>query len=120
MAEVAKANGVAVRRSVRTRRLSLYAKAAEPLTINGIHLNDDGNRQLAEVIIDRLAPGPDEPPNATSLDKLRQAVLDKNFYWFNRYRTVDGYSIFGGRADLSFADGQTNRGSPSARWKSST
>ena len=41
--------------------------------------------------------------------KLRQAVLDKNFYWFNRYRTVDGYSIFGGRADLRFTDGQTNR-----------
>ena len=36
-------------------------------------------------------------------------MLDKNFYWFNRYRTVDGYSIFGGRADLSFTDGQTNR-----------
>ena len=29
--------------------------------------------------------------------------------WFNRYRTVDGYSIYGGRADLSFTDGQTNR-----------
>ena len=28
------------------------------------------------------------------MEKLRQAVLDKNFYWFNRYRTVDGYSIY--------------------------
>src|SRR5581483_3058053 len=37
------------------------------------------------------------------------AVLDKNFTWFNRYRTVDGYSIFGGRADLKFVNGQTNR-----------
>ena len=36
-----------------------------------------------------------------ALEKLRQAVLDKNFYWFNRYRTVDGYSIYGGRADLA-------------------
>ena len=41
--------------------------------------------------------------------KLRQAVLDKNFHWFNRYRTTDGYSIYGGRADLKFVDGQTNR-----------
>ena len=50
-------------------------------------------------------------PSATpqALEKLRQAVLDKNFYWFNRYRTVDGYSIYGGRADLKFVDGQTNR-----------
>ena len=36
-------------------------------------------------------------------------MIDKNFYWFNRYRTVDGYSIYGGRADLRFVDGQTNR-----------
>ncbi|MFO0951948.1 MAG: PVC-type heme-binding CxxCH protein [Isosphaeraceae bacterium] len=36
-------------------------------------------------------------------------MLDKSFYWFNRYRTVDGYSIYGGRADLRFTDGQTNR-----------
>ena len=37
-------------------------------------------------------------------------MLDKNFNWFNRYRTVDGYSIYGGRADLRFApDQQTNR-----------
>src|SRR5262249_28940039 len=43
------------------------------------------------------------------MEKIRQAVLDKNFYWFNRYRTVDGYSIYGGRADLRFVDGQTNR-----------
>ena len=52
-------------------------------------------------------PGPKRDPQA--LEKLRQAVLDKNFYWFNRYRTVDGYSIYGGRADLKFVDGQTNR-----------
>jgi len=36
-------------------------------------------------------------------------VLEKNLYWFNRHRTVDGYSIYGGRADLHFVDGQTNR-----------
>src|SRR5262249_54360843 len=32
-----------------------------------------------------------------------------NLDWFERYRTTDGYSIFGGRADLKFVDGQTNR-----------
>ena len=60
----------------------------------------------------RSSPG--SAPGSTSINvanliKLRQAVLDKNFTWFNRYRTVDGYSIFGGRADLRFTDGQTNR-----------
>jgi putative heme-binding domain-containing protein len=107
MSAVAKADGVAFV-DLFDPTLSLYEKAAEPLTINGVHLNDSGNRQLAEVILDQLAPGP-RGAKATSLDQLRQAVLDKNFTWFNRYRTVDGYSIFGGRADLRFTNGQTNR-----------
>jgi putative heme-binding domain-containing protein len=106
MADVARADGVAF--------VDLFAptlqfeKVAEPLTINGIHLNADGNRRLAHIISFQLSPGQTEATE-TQMEKLRHAVLDKNFTWFNRYRTVDGYSIFGGRADLSFTDGQTNR-----------
>ena len=89
---------------------ALYAKASRPLTINGIHLTAEGNRLLAEVIVKALFPQEPNPPiDARTLERIRQAVLDKNFYWFNRYRTVDGYSIYGGRADLAFVDGQTNR-----------
>jgi hypothetical protein len=107
MAAVATARGVASV-DLFAPTMSLYEKAALPLTINGVHLNETGNQLLAKVIVNRLAPGL-RAANDKELDKLRQAVLDKNFYWFNRYRTVDGYSIFGGRADLSFTDGQTNR-----------
>src|SRR5262249_10028250 len=46
-----------------------------------------------------------EPP---ALEKLRQAVLDKNFYWFNRYRVMDGYNVYGGRAFEKYADKQSN------------
>ncbi len=107
MAAVATARGVAFV-DLFAPTLSLYETAALPLTINGVHLNETGNRLLAKVIIDGLVAGR-QAANEPRLDKVRQAVLDKNFYWFNRYRTVDGYSIFGGRADLSFTDGQTNR-----------
>ena len=31
-------------------------------------------------------------------------MLERNFYWFNRYRTVDGYSVYGGRASLKFEE----------------
>ena len=113
MAEVAKANGVAFV-DLFTPTLAMFEKevgSSRPTryTFNGIHLNDDGNQLLAW-IFDRFQFG-DERPRADreALDKIRQAVLDKNFHWFNRYRTVDGYSIFGGRADLAFVGGQTNR-----------
>src|SRR6185295_2675539 len=66
--------------------------------------------EVAKIIDKDLAGNSPEPKRTTeSLEKIRQAVIDKNFYWFNRYRTVDGYSIFGDRADLKFVGGQTNR-----------
>jgi glucose/arabinose dehydrogenase len=88
--------------------LALYGKADKPLTINGVHLNEHGNRMVAE-LIDAALFGPGPARDAQALEAIRQAVLDKNFYWFNRYRTVDGYSIYGGRAGLVFVDGQTNK-----------
>src|SRR5262249_12064824 len=78
--------------------------------INGIHLTEYGNWLLAHVIDRELFPySPDLPRERNMYEKLRQAILDKNFHWFNRYRTVDGYSIYGGRADLEFVNRQTNR-----------
>lgn len=87
---------------------ALMEKSATRLTINGIHLNDAGYAALAE-IIDRELFGAPVKAEASRLEEIRKAVLDKDFMWFNRYRTTDGYSIYGGRADLRFVAGQTNR-----------
>ena len=88
----------------------LYTKAKEPLTINGIHLTEKGNRDIATIIDATLFGAPTATPGDEGfLEQVRAAVLDKNFHWYNRYRTTDGFSIFGGRADLKFTDGQTNR-----------
>ncbi|MFO0930045.1 MAG: PVC-type heme-binding CxxCH protein [Gemmataceae bacterium] len=90
--------------------LAHYPTAKQPLTFNGVHLTDDGNAVVARIIDETLFSGkPAGDRSAKALERVRQAVMEKNFYWFNRYRTVDGYSIYGGRADLSFVDGQTNR-----------
>jgi putative heme-binding domain-containing protein len=107
MAEMARKKGVAFV-DLYTPTLALYKQSAKPLTINGVHLNEYGNEQVAR-IIDRALFGNEQPYATEKLEKIRQAVLDKNFHWFNRYRTVDGYSIYGGRAALKFQpDGQTN------------
>jgi putative heme-binding domain-containing protein len=110
MADVAQANKIPFV-DLYKPSLDLYAKAKNPLTINGVHLTEDGNMEIAQVIDKALFPNDPEPKrDPKALEKLRQAVLDKDFYWFNRYRTVDGYSIYGGRADLVFKpDNQTNR-----------
>jgi putative heme-binding domain-containing protein len=86
---------------------ALYAKAKSPLTVNGIHPTDNGDRALAEVI-DAALFGKAGERDEAHLRRLREAVVDKNVYWFNRYRVTDGYNVYGGRSGTGNYDGQTN------------
>ena len=86
--------------------LELYKAASTPLTINGVHLTAEGNRQLAQVIA-RALLGKDVAA-APTLESLRAAVLDKDLHWYNRYRASDGNDVWGGRSTLKFVDGQSN------------
>ena len=86
---------------------ALYADAAEPLTINGVHLSSEGNRRLAGVILEALV-GRSAPGDADRIAAVREAVLDKNWHWHNRYRATDGNDVWGNRSTLAFTDGQTN------------
>ena len=86
--------------------LELFKAARTPLTINGIHLTEEGNRQLSEVIAKALF---NKSVSASgSMESLRTAVLDKDVHWHARYRARDGNDVWGGRSTLSFVDGQNN------------
>jgi glucose/arabinose dehydrogenase len=89
---------------------TLYEKSKTPLTVDGIHATPEGDHQFAQ-IIDKALFGdrPAAAGNPSAMEKLRAAVLDKNFYWFNRYRTLDGYNVYGGRSKMAYAQGITNR-----------
>jgi len=98
MAEVAKEKGVTFIDLFEGSQ-KLYQTSERPLTINGIHLNEEGNRQIAELITKELTgslPAIEESRFTT----LRQAVLNKNGRWFNRYRATDGNDVWGGRSEL--------------------
>ena len=103
MAEVARAGNVTFV-DLFTPSAKLYAEIKAPLTMQGIHLNGEGNRQIAQVI-DRALFGDPPKHQETLLTKLRQAVVDKDRLWFQRYRTTDGYATFGDRAFLTFVRG---------------
>ena len=109
IAEVARTNNVPFV-DLFTPSSELYKKTDMPLTINGVHLNALGDKQIAIAIDRALFTGANDAAiDGAKFEKIRQAVLDKDLMWFERYRTTDGYSIFGGRANLKFVDGQTNR-----------
>jgi len=106
MAEVAKANSVPFV-DLFAASQALYAAATTPLTINGIHLSDDGDKALAPVqfkaLFGRDAPATDD----AYLAKIREAVLEKNTQWHHRYRTVDQFNIYGQRSRIKYADAIT-------------
>ena len=86
--------------------IQLYQKLERPLTINGIHLNEFGNARVAEVIAEALLKN--KVSATSSLQNIRDAVLDKNWHWHNRYRATDGNDVWGGRSGLRFVDDQSN------------
>ncbi len=106
MAEVAKTNSVPFV-DLFAASQTLYASAARPLTINGVHLSEAGDKALAPVqfkaLFGKEAPSTDDPYIA----KIREAVLEKNVQWHHRYRTVDQYNIFGQRSRIKYADAIT-------------
>ena len=72
------------------------------LTINGVHQNEQGDLAIAQACEKGLTG---KSKYSSTLESLRKSVLDKNFYWYNRYRVTDGYSTYGDRAFLKFSEG---------------
>ncbi len=81
-------------------------------TINNVHLSEIGDvgvaLDLCHLLFGSLSD--DFFDQHGEIPALFAAIEDKNFHWYHRYRIVDSYYVYGGRADLKFADGdQTNR-----------
>ena len=86
----------------------LYESSKKPLTINGIHLTSEGNKQLAQGIYKNLF-GKAPRVGKRKLGRIQDSVLNKNWHWYNRYRATDGNDVWGGRSGLAFVNKQTNR-----------
>jgi azurin/glucose/arabinose dehydrogenase len=101
MAGVAKAKGVPFVDLFNPSR-ELFAKADLPLTINGIHLTEEGDRRLAPIqfraVFGSEPPALDDP----LVTRIRAAVIDKNTEWHHRYRTVDQFNIYGDRSRIAY------------------
>ncbi|MBI1177515.1 dehydrogenase [bacterium] len=101
MGEVARQNGVPfVDLYAPTKSLFDYNRdQKQSLTIDGQHLSQDGDRVLAPIMFRALFGK--EPPQG-DFSKLREAINAKNWQWHMRYRTIDGYNVYGGRSELAY------------------
>jgi hypothetical protein len=95
MARAAKKYG-AVFVDLFTPSLELMAKSEQKLTINGIHLSDEGDRLIAEVL-DRALFGVRPEKIAADYERLRAEVNEKNLQFWYDHRAVNGFYIYGGR-----------------------
>ena len=100
ISEIARANSVQFV-DLFTPSQALYATANPQLTVNGLHLTMEGYQALAPVMYKALL-GSEAPPFDAAMEKLREAVRDRNEMFFSRYRTVDGFNVYGGRSLLTF------------------
>ncbi len=90
----------------------IFANSDKRLTLNGVHLNDEGYKALAPVFVKALL-GADTKANAEANPEINAALLeqvnDKNFHWWHRYRAVNGYSIYGKRGEAGSDGTYRNR-----------
>jgi putative membrane-bound dehydrogenase-like protein len=75
--------------------------SAEPgmqYTINGCHLNEAGDREMA-LLLDRALFGGTSPAQigSATFEQLRAAVNDKSWLHLQDYRMLNGWYVYGGR-----------------------
>jgi lysophospholipase L1-like esterase len=88
---------------VYTPTLKAMREAAAPLTINGIHLNEAGDRAFAAILFAALELGPPplpvRPGGSRGFDELRTLIAAKNQLFFYRFRPLNAEYVVGRRLD---------------------
>ena len=98
MRKAANANGLTFV-DLFTPSLTWMKASQKPITINGIHLNDEGYRLAADWMGQSLGWGRMADPNSESSLKLRQVIHLKDTHFFYRWRAVNGEYIYGRRRE---------------------
>lgn len=95
MKRVAKARGVGfVDLFEPTQELFAKEKAAQ--TINGFALTDEGYLNLSKILIKSLY-GEVKAQEKVSHEAMYEVVEDKNWFWLNDYRILNGVHVYGRR-----------------------
>jgi len=74
------------------------AQAGAQFTVNGVHVNEDGDREVG-LMLDKALFGASatEQPGSTNFERVRAAVNDKSWVHLQDYRMLNGWYVYGGR-----------------------
>ncbi len=73
-----------------------YAESAEPLTIDGSQLTEEGYKRLGTLLADQLF-GKERAKSGVNRQAVYNAVMDKNWFWHNDYKIPNGVHAWGRR-----------------------
>ncbi len=96
IAEVAQANEVPVINAY-DATVGMMSGSSK-LTIDGSQLNEKGYEQFSNLLINRLY-GKTAVVDASRSASVKEAVLEKNWFWHNDYKSPNGVHVFGRRYD---------------------
>lgn len=70
-----------------------------PLTINGIHLTENGYRAVSEILALGLGVSDPLPRDEAAVERVRQRIIEKNRQFMLRWRPVNAEYVFGRRKE---------------------
>ena len=97
VAEVARERGLAYVDLFTPTELLFSEKAGMQYTINGCHLNEQGDREVAKLLDDALFGKSKMVTPDVVFEHLRAAVNDKSWIHQQDYRMLNGWYVYGGR-----------------------
>ena len=95
MAEVAKANQTFFI-DLFTPTSRIYPTLTKPFTRNGFLPTDEGYKTLSKILIEKIY-GAGESKSSAPADAVMAAMKDRNWFWFNDYRMLNGVHVDGRR-----------------------
>ncbi len=96
--EVAQANNVPFVNIFSQSTRILNSQPGMQYTINGCHLNEEGDKALALALDLQMFGSPNKgTPGSPSFERLRQEVIDKAWHHQQDYRMLNGWYVYGGR-----------------------
>lgn len=75
-----------------------WFESGEELTMDGFQLNDRGYQKFSKLLMDKIS-GNKASNNGVHRDLVLEAVLEKNWFWHDDYKSPNGVHVFGRRYD---------------------
>ena len=95
--QLGKADGYPVVDLWQVTNRTFAKEPAAQFTINGIHLNEQGDELIGREIDRQLFGNETAPFDSSQFERVRKAVNDKSWFHLQDYRMLNGWYVYGGR-----------------------